>query len=304
MSISIYAYAHKVKMMGRQSALDLAKELIRKKINSYGFSIFGKVEISRILRDNRETWGLPKYITVTKFLEFLLKSKIIKEFFFNSDDYNGKAIYATPGVTDVFTVAAYLKRNAYYSFYSAMFLHQLTLQIPKTHYLNYERYSLTKKSELTQSLIDHSFSKEKQKTNLSYYLRGYKFYFVNGSFTDRLGVVQNSENGLVYRYTDLERTLIDIVVRPYYSGGVAEVLEAFNLSKDRFDPEKLQYYLGKLDYLYPYHQSIGFYLEKVGVADYILDLFRKDITFDFYLTYNIRKKEYNENWKVYYPRGL
>lgn len=35
------------------------------------------------------------------------------------------------------------------------------------------------------------------------------------------------------RVTDLERTLIDIAVRPAYSGGVFEVLEAFkNALKD------------------------------------------------------------------------
>ena len=39
--------------------------------------------------------------------------------------------------------------------------------------------------------------------------------------------------------TDLERTLIDGLMRPQYCGGFREVLNAFTLARNRLDPHKI-----------------------------------------------------------------
>jgi predicted transcriptional regulator of viral defense system len=62
----------------------------------------------------------------------------------------------------------------------------------------------------------------------------YKICILNGMYTDRLGVIEVLHNGAKISVTDIERTLIDIVVRPGYSGGVSEVLSAYNLAKKWF----------------------------------------------------------------------
>ena len=56
----------------------------------------------------------------------------------------------------------------------------------------------------------------------------YRLCLINGKHTGQLGVVSMKDDaGVEFRVTGLERTLIDITVRPYYAGGVGEVLEAF-----------------------------------------------------------------------------
>jgi predicted transcriptional regulator of viral defense system len=105
--------------------------------------------------------------------------------------------------------------------------------------------------------------------------------------------------------TSLERTLIDIAVRPDYSGGPGEVLKAFENAKEKVSINKLNAILKKINFIYPYHQVIGFYLERAGYRASQIDLLRKkEIEYDFYLTYNMGETEYSPIWKLYYPKGF
>ena len=109
------------------------------------------------------------------------------------------------------------------------------------------------------------------------------------------------------RLTDIERTLIDIAVRPFYAGGVAEVLQAYRAAAANLSVNRLAATLRKLGYVYPYHQAVGFYLDASGTYDpALVDLFfeRFEYEFDFYLTYNMEDTEYVPKWRIHVPRGF
>ncbi len=102
--------------------------------------------------------------------------------------------------------------------------------------------------------------------------------------------------------TSLERTLIDIAVRPAYSGGVGEVEKAYERAKETVSVNKLNAMLKKLKFIYPYHQAIGFYMEKAGYRDAQLNLMKAHpFEFDFYLNYVMQEREYAPTWRLYYP---
>jgi hypothetical protein len=94
-------------------------------------------------------------------------------------------------------------------------------------------------------------------------------------------------------------------VRPNYSGGIYEVLHAYEAAKDRVSVNRLMATLKKLDYTYPYHQAIGFYMEQAGYNESVLKLVEKmEIKYNFYLTYKMKEPDYSKRWKLYYPRGF
>lgn len=103
----------------------------------------------------------------------------------------------------------------------------------------------------------------------------------------------------------IERTLIDITVRPLYAGGVPAVLRAFTLARNRASISKLISLLNTLDYTYPYHQSIGFYLQHSGYTETDQLLARtKGVQFDFYLCHALKNPAFDPEWRVYFPRTL
>ena len=103
----------------------------------------------------------------------------------------------------------------------------------------------------------------------------------------------------------MERTLIDITIRPYYAGGTAKVLEAYQKMLPTISIESLIEILDKLDFIYPYHQSIGWYLSKTGANDKMLKWFiNKKKNIDFYLDYNMKDPLYDKTWKLFYPAKL
>lgn len=144
-----------------------------------------------------------------------------------------------------------------------------------------------------------------RRTNNKSYLEDIEIVILNGKNTDNLEVVEMNILGRSLPITSLERTLIDIVVRPLYSGGVTEILNIYRNAKGNFSTGRLLSTLSKLDYAYPYHQSIGFYMEKAGYDESILKrLDNIDKYNNFYLTYQMKDVLYSKRWKLYYPSYL
>lgn len=293
--------------MVKRNTLDINRPMIEIFFDHWTSRSFTKNKFQSIFNINKEDWNIPADKNASKVLDYLVKTDIITASSFSDDAKENILIYSWKS-QDEFTIISGLKSDSYFAFYTSLFLHQLTLQIPKTIYLNFEHKSAKNpnliEKTLTQEQIDKAFSGSQRKSSLSYLFRDKKIILTNGKDTGKLGVIKQQNDSQCYYYTDLERTLIDIAVRPVYVGGVFEVLEAYKLAKNKLDVRKLSEYLEKLRYKYPYHQAIGFYLEKANYSESEIELFRKEIKLNFYLTYDIRNKEFSEKWKLYYPKGF
>jgi predicted transcriptional regulator of viral defense system len=190
-----------------------------------------------------------------------------------------------------------------------MFLLGLTEQLPKVIYVTFEQTfkAKNKNLDINQESIDTAFGKVQREPDHYFTYLDYKIVLLNSKFSNKAGASRSSSIfGKNLPVTNIERTLIDITVRPAYSGGVTEVLKAYERAANIVSINKLVSILLKLDYIYPYHQSIGFYLQKSGCyKERQIDLLReKEKIYDFYLTYNMLSKEYSKEWHLYYPSSF
>jgi predicted transcriptional regulator of viral defense system len=200
-----------------------------------------------------------------------------------------------------------IRPEGYFSHFTAMQLHGLTTQVPKTSYLNFEQRATGGEGALSQQAIDRAFRQKCRVTTNMVNFQDHRICILNGRNTRQSGVIEWTTNdGANVRVTDIERTLIDATVRPIYSGGVQEVAKAFEAARDQVQISRLAAMLRKLKFLYPYHQAIGYYLERAGeYRTAQLDLLRSfKMEFDFYLTHAMKETQYVKAWRLFVPKGF
>ncbi|TWT90523.1 hypothetical protein Mal64_09140 [Pseudobythopirellula maris] len=211
------------------------------------------------------------------------------------------------GNAPTYSIIQSVDQQGYFSHYTAMQVHNLTDQIPKAAYFNVEQPATGGGGSLSQAGIDRAFKGRCRVTNNVLEFRGMTIHKINGQNTERLGVTQaQMKDGADIFVTDIERTLIDIAVRPIYSGGISEVAGAYREAAERVSGNRLATYLKSLNYTYPYHQAIGYYMEKAG--NYTESQMKRikaiPREFDFYINYQIKNPALNEGWRLFIPKGF
>ena len=278
------------------------------KILSYFYElkkgVFSSSELYGILAANRDEWSLVKSTGFKKLVELLHERKALEEIKLSFP--RERVIRYIKSQTSPYELALSLDENAYLSHHTAIYLHSLTDIVPKNIFVNSEQSpKRSKGSGLLQERIDRAFKNPARTTTNKATYNEYTIWHLNGKNTGCYGVIEVIKYDTMQRVTDIERTLVDVAVRPQYSGGVFEVLKAYKLAKDKLSVAKLYETLKKLDYIYPYHQVVGFYLEKVGLEDRLLEPFIKmGLEFDFYLDHEIEDMAYSARWRLYYPDNL
>jgi len=259
-----------------------------------------------LLQKNRPNWELSPDLYFTKFVNFMLKHTKLREFTLKSADYGSQTRYVWRNPS-VHAVALSLKNNSYLSHKTALILHGLIDGPAESIYVNREQSPKPKGSGLSQESLTKAFANKQRESKLTYAYRKSHIVMLNGMFTNRLGVEKiRSANGELLDVTNLERTLIDVTVRPNYAGGAKAVLSAYRKARGRVSLDTLLTFLNRFEYVYPYHQAIGFYLEKASYPQSDWASFMKlGVSFEFYLTHALPlKREYDANWRLYYPRDL
>ena len=289
-----------------------AKDVIQAYFSTLDKRVYSYKEISDIFYQNKPNWNLPDKMYARDFVEQLEKHLSLTKFEITSvgtqhytRDHLVKYVF---GEISPFEVALCIRAKTHLSHFSSMFMLELTEQLPRTIYVTFEQTEKPEKSNsINQSSIDAAFSKPQREPSHYYEYLDYKIIMLNSKFTKKAGVIKhNSIYGKNLPIAGLERTIIDITVRPSYSGGVTEVLKAYERAAKALSINKIIMLLDKLNYVYPYHQSIGFYMETTNKyrQTQLSLLNEKDKLFDFYLTYNIAKKAYSKEWRLYYPKNF
>ncbi len=288
-----------------RSRISIAKPDILAFFDQHDTGIFRQKDLKTILDGQRTGWRLAKSMSFTSFMEYMLANTPLRKAVLRFP-WRTETLY-TWGSKSTFKIAQSAKPGAYLSHYTAMQLHELTVQIPKTVYVNAEQRPQPKPAQgPTQERVDNAFRRKQRLTKNCTKFRDRRVCLLNGKHTNRLGVIQiRDDTGEELSVTGIERTLIDATVRPAYCGGVHEVLYAFRAARDEVSVNRLMSMLVKLDYAYPYHQAIGVYIEFAGYRESQVALARslpKEL--DFYLAHEMAETEYLEGWRLFVPKGF
>jgi predicted transcriptional regulator of viral defense system len=270
-------------------------------------------DLRSLVRSSRQDWQAPASLADSKIASELTKHGAVRVAAVDRGVQHGAPTSSRPvlryliGPATEYSVALSLRKGSYLSHASAVYAHGLSLQLPQTVYVNREQSPKPRpKGGLTQAAIDRAFQNKPRTSNYYFAYQGKKLLLLSGKSSGRYGVEPvELPTGEVLDTTNLERTLVDITVRPTYAGGVLEVLKVFREAATNVSLPALLSTLQRLDYIYPYHQAMGFYLQRAGFSNKELKGFRElGINYAFYLANHIVRPEYDADWRLYYPREI
>lgn len=211
-------------------------------------------------------------------------------------------------------IAALLRnrKKSYLSHYSALYFNNLIQQKPKDFYISQAiRHRYPRKTEpINDLLIVQSFMKSPRKTNNYFSYNRNSFHLLEKEEQTFIGINAKSlhfeAQNIDLRVTDLERTFIDCIMAPQYSGGLLTVVNVFR-DLD-LNIKTLKSYYEKINPIYPYWQSIGLILEKNFPPNlsqewehFFLDTEKKI----FFLDHNYKSHwKLSSRWNIHYPNGV
>ena len=194
--------------------LQIAKRDILAELDKQPWRVLSSRQIADILREQRDFWRLAQNTTTADFIRFL-SSHGLQEVRLESQAYAPVVRYIWRAASP-YEVALSIKPGSYLSHGTAIFLHNLTNEIPRTIYVNQEQSPKpAPRGILTQEGIDRAFRNQQRVSNLAYTYSDFQIVVIAGKNTGRLEVGElDGPTGEKLAVTKLERTLIDSTVRP------------------------------------------------------------------------------------------
>jgi hypothetical protein len=291
----------------------LWKERMLADIDALGNSVLTPLELRKLFADRKSQWDAPRTATIGSARGILVRNRKLRTFSIKSirEMEEGKSSKAftrhLTGQPSEFLVALSLQKGSYISHGSAVRVLGMVGEPSSPVYANREQSPKPPpQGTLSQEAIDRAFQNKPRVSLHRFDYRGVQIVLLSGKNTGNLGVEERVLAGSErIRVTGIERTLIDITVRPAYSGGPSAILEAFKHFISQVSIDVLTSILRRLNYVYPYHQLLGFYMQRAGFPTKSLEGLRRiGLRHDFYVAHRIKDPRYDSDWKVHYPKGL
>jgi hypothetical protein len=288
--------ASKGEHLRRQFRLKRAEADIIAALSATGKRVYSQVDLRNALSRNRDIWELTRRISLEEFLEFLLRRNVIHAHHFRSEKYEQDITKYSFGRVSDYELALSIRAKSYLSHGTAAELHNLIKPNKRRIYINSEQSAKAPPAgSMEQASIDTAYARKQSTSGLIFQFQKREVVVLNGKQTGQLGVEMSaSVPGGALRMTNLERTLVDIAVRPAYAGGAAAVLTAYRAARERASVDALIGILSKIGHRYPFHQAIGFLMSHSGYSDdQCAKLASLGLQHDFYVDYDIKNRAYS-----------
>lgn len=255
-----------------------------------------------------------RYKIQANFIRALLKEEIIQPYKFKAENAKSITLYSSARMDGFspYEIAAGMFPKGYFCNLSAVYYQVLTNQVPTTVYVCTESNAKKTRANdgLTNSKLRQAFLKPHRHTNFVFTFGGYDIAVIERMDGTDSGVVSlKSSSGLLpanARVAGVERALIDAVVCPQYNGGVSSIPDYFKHARGKMDVSKFIGIYRELDFIYPYFQAIGLFMERTGMPE-MADAWYAEFApkNKFYIDHSAKASwKFDDRWMVYYPEGF
>jgi hypothetical protein len=265
-------------------------------------SVYSEREICRLIEDYAKAVNDPFDAATEIYLQYMVEKGAIRQIVVDGEK-RGVKRYLTRTDASRYEIACSLQRNSYLSHLAAAYFHKLVQEEPAKICISAEGAPREANDDgLGQEKIDMAFEKPQRRSGAKMQWDNNVFLLLKGSYAGGAGI----EKRKYFSLSSIERTLIDLTVRPAYGGGSVTILEIYKKAIPAFTIGNIFKLLDRLSYKYPYHQSVGFYLSLAGYNNQqeLNKLKKMGMDYTFYLDYEMTDTIYSDEWNVYFPKDL
>jgi len=192
-----------------------------------------------------------------------------------------------------------LEKNSFFSMSTALNLQGLSNFRSDYIFVSKERSTRIEQGSITlnQENIDNAFSKKPRRTNAYDKIDNHIVVLLEANNTDGFGIVEYDG----YKVSSINRVFVEMITNIHYFQSSQNLIQVFENIKNRLDIDKIYTIIEKFDFIYPYFQLAGFYLEQIGYSkDELSKYFAKKSELNFYTEKNKNHHEFDEYWKIYF----
>ena len=185
-----------------------------------------------------------KHTSVQYIIKSLIKQKMIRPLIRGVYAVEDHILAGAP--LHKYEIAQYLAKEGSICCWSAMSTHELTDQILSTIFV----------------LVPHTY--DKNRCLYKYKIDGYDYVLIQTQVDHFWGMEYKRFGESKIKITDLERTLLDGLIRPNYCGGFREVMNAFLIAKEKIDIKKLLSYSQRSTTAV--QKRLGYLMDSLGIV--------------------------------------
>lgn len=279
----------------RQDKYTKNKEKILEYIRNYGVFSFEQIYIilENLKDKNLVQQGMSSNMFYSKLLEDGLISYTVT--FRNIQ----KIRYTLDKEFNIYDFACSLENKSFFPMFTSLNIQGLSNYRSNFVFISRERKernNFTSRS-LTQDAIDKAFSSNPRRTKAHDVINGYNLVLLESNNTEGIGII--NYNG--YRVSSINRAFIEIISNIHYFISPNNVINEFKIIKNKLDIDEILKIIEKFDFVYPYYQLAGYYLEEIGFTkNELFKFYSKKSDLIFYTIKNKKKYEFNEYWNIKY----
>ncbi len=152
---------------------------------------------------------------------------------------------------------------------------------------------------LTQEKIDQAFKKPYRRTKAIGKFLNYNIVLLEANKTNGKPFEVIEYNN--YKVSSINRAFVEMISSVGYMRSTEDIINVFVPIKDKLDLNKILKVIKTFDFVYPYYQLAGFYLEQIGYTKNELKSFYKNLSeFNFYAQKERENYIFDEYWKIYH----
>lgn len=192
-----------------------------------------------------------------------------------------------------------LEKNGFFSMFTSLNIQGLTNFRDNFIFISKERMKRVNfnSKDITQEAIDKAFTNKPRRTKAHDTIYNYNVVILESNNTQEIGIIKYKG----YKISSINRAFVEIISNIQYSKTPDDVIYEFKNLKDKLDINEIFNIIEKFDFVYPYYQLAGYYLEKIGfLKEELYKFFNKKTDLIFYTIKNKEKYTLDEYWSIQY----